>query len=40
MTYPVFLREEAEADIADAAAWYEGQWDGLGYAFLEEVERG
>jgi plasmid stabilization system protein ParE len=40
VTYTVFLREEAEADIADAAAWYEEQWDGLGHAFLEQVERG
>lgn len=38
MSLPVRIREEAEADLADAAAWYENQWPGLGDAFLAEIE--
>ena len=37
MTYTVRLREEAELDIADAAAWYEQQRERLGHDFLDEV---
>jgi plasmid stabilization system protein ParE len=32
------LRPEVEADLADAAAWYEDRWRGLGLRFLDEVE--
>jgi len=32
-----YLRPEAEADIEEAAAWYEKQLEGLGYEFLDEV---
>lgn len=41
MTRPlqrVIIRTEAEADITEAAAWYERQQAGLGHAFLAEVE--
>lgn len=37
MNYPVRLRDEAESDLADAAAWYEPQRVGLGHDFLDEV---
>ena len=35
----VHLRPEAEADVADAARWYEEQRPGLGAEFLDEVLR-
>lgn len=35
----VRLRAEAESDLRDAAAWYEGQHAGLGAEFLDEVLR-
>ena len=35
---PVFLRKAAKADIAKAAAWYEGQSEGLGDRFLDRVD--
>ena len=37
MTLEVRLRSEAEQDLADAAAWYEEQRQGLGHEFLDEV---
>ena len=37
MTLEVRLRPEAERDLADAAAWYEAQRQGLGNGFLDEV---
>jgi plasmid stabilization system protein ParE len=33
----VHLRPEAEADLEDAAAWYERQREGLGQDFLDEA---
>lgn len=39
MRLPVYLRAEAEADLEDAAGWYERQRSGLGGEFLSEVER-
>jgi toxin ParE1/3/4 len=35
---PVIIRIEAEADITDAAIWYERQQPSLGGEFLSEVE--
>ena len=37
MTLEVRLRPEAEQDLADAAAWYEEQRQGLGHEFLDEM---
>ena len=37
MSLRVYLRPEAEADIEEAAAWYEKQCDGLGGEFLDAV---
>jgi plasmid stabilization system protein ParE len=37
VTLEVRLRPEAEQDLADAAAWYEEQRQGLGHEFLDEV---
>lgn len=37
MTLEVRLRQEAEEDLADAAAWYEEQRQGLGHEFLDEI---
>ena len=37
MTLEVRLRPEAEQDLADAAAWYEEQRQGLGHELLDEV---
>lgn len=37
MTYPVHLRPEAEADLEEAANWYEQQRDGLGHEFLDTI---
>ena len=37
MTFEIRLRPEAEHDLADAAAWYEEQREGLGHDFLDEV---
>jgi len=33
----VHIRPEAEADIEEAAAWYEKQYEGLSDEFLDEV---
>lgn len=37
MTNKIYIRPEAERDLADAAAWYEIQRSGLGHRFLDEV---
>lgn len=33
----VHFRQDAETDVADAAAWYENQSTGLGAEFLDEI---
>ena len=33
----VHFRQDAETDVADAAAWYENQSTGLGSEFLDEI---
>ena len=38
MTLPVRVSEEAEAEMAEAARWYEGHRAGLGIEFLEAVD--
>jgi plasmid stabilization system protein ParE len=38
MSLPLIITPEAEADIAEAKAWYEGQRPGLGDEFLLCVE--
>jgi plasmid stabilization system protein ParE len=37
MTINLRLRPESEQDLADAAAWYEEQREGVGNQFLDEV---
>ena len=37
MIREIRLREEAEADLSEAAIWYQQQQKGLGYNFLDEV---
>jgi plasmid stabilization system protein ParE len=37
MSKEIRLREEAEADLSEAANWYQQQQRGLGYEFLDEV---
>lgn len=37
MSFKVYIRHEAEIDIEEAATWYEGQRQGLGHEFLDEV---
>ena len=37
MTKEIRLREEAEADIEEAAIWYQQQQKGPGYEFLDEA---
>jgi len=37
MSFRVLLRPEAEADIGDAATWYEEQKAGLGREFVDAV---
>ena len=37
MSLKVHLRPEAEADLEDAATWYERQREGLGQDFLDDV---
>lgn len=37
MKLNVYLRQEAEKDIEDAAIWYESQREGLGQEFLDAV---
>jgi toxin ParE1/3/4 len=33
------VRDEAKADLAEAASWYEARDHGLGQTFLDEIER-
>ena len=37
MSYPLIIRPEAEADLAEEFDWYERRKDGLGHEFLAEV---
>ena len=37
MSLRIYLRPEAEADVEEAAVWYEKQREGLGGEFLDEV---
>ncbi len=39
MKFSIHFRPEAEQDIEEAAKWYEQQRAGLGYDFLQEVEK-
>lgn len=39
MSLEVRVRRQARVDPADAALWYEAQSQGLGAAFIDEVER-
>jgi toxin ParE1/3/4 len=39
MTYRLIIRDEAEADLADAASWYENEVANLGGEFLTEARR-
>jgi len=38
LSLPVRIGEEANAEMVDAARWYESHRDGLGAAFLDEVD--
>lgn len=38
MNRPLIVNPEAETDLADARAWYDGQRAGLGETFLTRVE--
>jgi plasmid stabilization system protein ParE len=40
MKYTLIIRPQAEADLAEAYAWYEDKRRGLGYDFLLQVEAG
>jgi hypothetical protein len=37
MSWRVAVRSDVEQDVAEAAAWYESQQEGLGGKFREEV---
>jgi toxin ParE1/3/4 len=37
MNWRVVIRPEVEADVAEAARWYESREDGLGARFVEEI---
>src|SRR5262245_24175496 len=37
MTHRLIIRPQAEADITQAALWYEGRQTGLGEQFLAEI---
>lgn len=39
MTATIIVQPEAEADLAEAFAWYERRRQGLGHDFLTEVDR-
>jgi hypothetical protein len=39
VSYKITYRKEAEQDIDDAANWYEKQSNGLGFDFLDEIEK-
>lgn len=38
MTLPIRISEEAHAEMAEAARWYETQRDGLGTNFLDAID--
>lgn len=38
MSLPILVRDEAEADLAEAALWYERRCVGLGTEFLRAVD--
>jgi plasmid stabilization system protein ParE len=38
VSLPVIIREEAEADIAEAAIWYERRGIGLGAEFVRSID--
>jgi hypothetical protein len=38
MSLPLVVNPRAEADLAEAKAWYEGERDGLGEEFLECID--
>ena len=38
MSLPVIVQDEAEADIAEAAIWYERQCIGLGAEFVRSID--
>jgi plasmid stabilization system protein ParE len=38
MSHPLIIRLEAEQDMMEGRAWYEGQQDGLGVEFLTAVD--
>lgn len=38
MSLPVIVRDEAEADIAEAAIWYERRCVGLGAEFVRSID--
>lgn len=39
MSYQLMLEVEATLDIREAFLWYEEQKDGLGFYFVQELER-
>jgi len=39
VSYKLTYRKEAEQDLNEAAQWYEKQSEGLGFDFLDEVEK-
>ena len=39
ITFPFIIKPEAELDIEHAVNWYNGKRPGLGYEFLESVEK-
>jgi toxin ParE1/3/4 len=39
MSYRLSIRSAAEADIAEAAHWYDDRQPGLGEVFVNEVDR-
>jgi plasmid stabilization system protein ParE len=39
VTLQIYIRPEAEADLDNAAAWYQTQVTGLGYEFLDEIKK-
>jgi plasmid stabilization system protein ParE len=39
MTHTVIVQPEAEADIAEAFAWYNARETGIGHAFVAELDR-
>ena len=38
MTYRLIVRRQAKADIREAARWYQRERQGLGRAFLHEID--